>query len=316
MDAVLKISNSKKNKAKKTKGFKYWLPFYIMGLPGMAYLMINNYLPLFGLQIAFKKFNFRKGIWGSEWIGLDNFKYLFKSQAFRITRNTILYNVVFIVLGTVFAITVAILINEVMHEGAKKFYQTVILMPFLMSMVIVAYLAYAYLSPETGLFNSILNAFGKEDVNWYSETKYWPFILVFVHQWKTVGFGMVIYLSSIVGISKDFYEAASLDGATKWQQIKIITLPLLKPTIITMLILSMGQIFRSDFGLFYQVPMNQGILFPVTDTIDTFVYRGLMKSSNLGMSSAAGFYQSIVCFVSVLGVNALVRKWNKENALF
>lgn len=301
---------------KKVKGLKFWLPFYIMGLPGMIYMMINNYLPMVGLQIAFKKWDFQKGLWKSDWIGFDNFEFLFKTQAFRITRNTLLYNFAFIILGMILGISVAILVNEIISVKAKQFYQTVILLPFLMSMVIVAYLVYAYLGPQSGLINGILRHLGWKEIQWYSDKKYWPFILIFVNQWKSIGFGMVIYLSSILGISKEFYEAASLDGATKWQQIRIITLPLIKPTIITMLILSMGQIFRSDFGLFYQVPMNQGVLYPVTDTIDTFVYRGLMKTNNIGMSSAAGFYQSVVCFVTVVGFNSLVRRFNRENALF
>ena len=305
-----------KKKAQKVKKLTYWLPFYIMGLPGMLYLLVNNYLPLAGLQIAFKKWNFREGIWGSEWIGLKNFEFLFKNQAFRITRNTLMYNLAFIIVGMILGIAVAILINEVVSQRAKKFYQTAILLPFLMSMVIIAYLVYGYLSPGTGLVNGVLRSMGLKPIEWYSEKQYWPYILLFVNQWKSVGFGMVIYLASLLGISKEYYEAASLDGATRWQQIRIITLPLLKPTIITMLILSMGQIFRSDFGLFYQVPMNQGVLYPVTDTIDTFVYRGLMKTNNIGMSAAAGFYQSMVCFVTVVVVNFIVRKTSRDNAMF
>lgn len=303
----------KKNKTK----FSHWIPFYIMGLPGMLYLLINNYLPMFGLQIAFKKFNYSQGIWGSKWCGFDNFEYLFSSdQAFRITRNTILYNLAFIVLGMVLGVAVAILVNEVISVAAKRFYQTVILLPYLMSMVIIAYLVYAYLSPTTGLFNSIIRSLGGEGPDWYREKIYWPFILIFVNQWKGIGFGMVLYLSSIVGISKDYYEAAQIDGATKWQQIRKITLPLLKPTLITMLILNCGNIFRSDFGLFYQVPMNQGVLYSVTDTIDTFVYRGLMVKPNMAMSSAAGFYQSIVGFICIVLVNGIIRKVSSENAMF
>lgn len=301
----------------KKKKFMHWLPLYLMGLPGITYLLINNYMPLYGLQIAFKKFNYQKGIWNSKWVGFDNFEYLFTSvQALRITRNTLLYNIVFILLGTVLGIAVAILINEIVGKRIKTIYQTLILLPYLMSMVIIAYLVYAYLSPNTGLFNTILNFFGIEDVNWYGKQKYWPFILVFVNQWKNIGFGMIFYLSALLGISRDYYEAAQIDGATKWMQIKKITLPLLKPTIITLLIISMGGIFRSDFGLFYQIPMHQGTLLPVTDTIDTMVYRSLMQKPNMAMSSAAGFYQSIVGFVLIITVNGIVRKMNKENAMF
>ena len=296
---------------------KKWLPFYLLGLPGMAYLLINNYLPMAGLQIAFKKFNFQKGIWGSLWNNFDNFKYLFATKdAWIITRNTLLYNLVFIVAGIVFGVIVAILLNEILSKTAKKIYQTAILLPFMISMVIVAYLVYAYLSPTNGLFNSIITALGGDPVEWYSNKELWPFILVFVQQWKTIGFGMVLYLSSIVGISHDYYEAASLDGASRLKQHLKITIPLLVPTIIVLFILQMGNIFRSDFGLFYQVPMNQGALFQVTNTIDTYVFRALMVNNEIGSASAAGFYQSIVGFICVMAMNGLVRKTHRESALF
>ena len=255
---------------------------------------------------------------GSDWCGFDNFKFLFASKdAWAITRNTILYNVAFIILTTLIAIAVAILINEIKSRTASKLYQSLILLPYLMSWVIVSYLAYAMLSGETGMINNgIFKALGMKSVSWYNEPKYWPFILTFVHLWKTVGYAMIIYYSSIVGISQDYFEAATLDGASKWQQIKYITLPLLKPTMITMLVLQVGRIFYSDFGLFYQIPMNSGTLYSVTRTIDVYVYNALMKSSDFGMSSAASVYQSIVGFVLIIAVNALLRKTSKENALF
>lgn len=306
----------KKKKGSKVR-FSHWIPFYLMGVPGMLYLIINNYLPMFGLQIAFKDFNYAKGIWGSEWCGLANFEYLFKSNvAWRITRNTVLYSLAYIIIGMVVNVTVAILTNEIISKKTKKFFQTLVLLPHLMSMVIVAYLVFAYLSPTTGLLNSIIKGLGGDPINWYQEPKYWPFILVFVNQWKGVGFGMIMYLSTILGISEEYYEAATIDGASRWQQIRLITLPLLKPTIITLLILNCGSIFRSDFGLFFQVPQNQGALYEVTDTIDTFVYRGLMLQPNMAMSSAAGFLQSVVGFVMVMTVNAIVRKVDKSNAIF
>lgn len=289
-----------------------------MALPGLVYLLINNYLPMFGLQIAFKKFNYNLGIWGSEWNGLENFKYLFKTKdAWIITRNTIGYNFLWIIIGTIFSIFVAILLNEVKNKIFKQAYQTAILLPYLISTVIVAYLVYAFLSPSNGVINkSILEPLGISPIEWYSEPKLWPFILTIVNQWKGIGFSAVIYLSALSGISDEYYEAAMLDGATKWQQIKMITLPLLKPTIITLTILSLGNIFRSDFGLFYQVPMNSGVLFDVTNTIDTYVYRGLMQSNDVAMSSAASFYQSIVGFICVISVNAIIKKISKEDAIF
>lgn len=311
-------ANAAAAKPKKKIRWKDLLPYYLLALPGIIYMICNNYLPMFGIVIAFKNLNFRKGILGSDWCGFDNFKFLFASKdAWAITRNTILYNVAFIILTTVIAIAVAILINEIRSRTASKLYQSLILLPYLMSWVIVSYLAYALLSGETGMINNgIFKALGINAISWYNEPKYWPFILTFAHLWKTVGYAMIIYYSSIVGISQDYFEAATLDGASKWQQIKFITLPLLKSTMITMLVLQVGRIFYSDFGLFYQIPMNSGTLYSVTRTIDVYVYNALMKSSDFGMSSAASVYQSIVGFILIVAVNALLRKTSKENALF
>ena len=306
-----------KKEKKKKIDWKHWIPFYVMGVPGFIYLLVNNYMPLAGLQIAFKNFNYRDGMWGSAWNDFANFTYLMGSNDIKIIlRNTILYNLAFIVIGMILGVAVAILLNEIRSKLAQRFYQTVILLPYLMSMVIVAYLAYAYLAPESGMINGVLDALGLEKIDFYRESAYWPFILLFINQWKSIGFGMILYYSSLVGISKDYYEAAMLDGATKWQQIRYITLPLLKPTVITLLILNCGNIMRSDFGLFYQVPQNSGMLYNVTDTIDTYVYRMLMINNDIGVSSAAGFIQSVVGFVLVLGVNAIIRKLDRDNALF
>lgn len=272
---------------------------------------------MFGILIAFKKLSFNKGILGSPWCGLDNFKFLFRSgTAFTIIKNTILYNLVFLVLGNLLSIAVAIIVNEITSKKAVKVYQSMMLIPYLMSWVVVNYLTYVILAPESGVLNHFITASGGEAVNWYSEPKYWPFILVFVSLWKGTGYSMIVYLSSIVGISKDYYEAAMLDGATKWQQIKQITLPLLKPTVITLLILSMGRILGSDFGLFYQIPRNSGALYDVTQTIDVYVYNALMKNSDYGMSSAASVFQSVVGFALVMLSNAFTRKFSNENALF
>ena len=305
-----------KPRKKKRQFARYW-PFYVMALPGVVYLIINNYLPLAGLQVAFKRFNYGKGIWGSPWNGLDNFEFLFVSNsAWRIIRNTLAYNIAFIIIGIVVGVVAAILLNEIRQKRALKVYQTSILLPYLMSMVIISYLAYVFLSSNTGVLNGMLRRMGSAGINWYSSPQYWPFILTFISIWKNLGFNMVLYYSSIVGFSRDYYEAAELDGATKWQQIKNITLPLLKPTMITLLILQLGQIFRSDFGLFYQIPMNQGALFEVTDTIDTFVYRALLKTPNIGMSSAAGFIQSVVGFLFIVTANGVIRKISPDESLF
>ncbi|MEG2404280.1 MAG: ABC transporter permease subunit [Oscillospiraceae bacterium] len=305
----------KKNKWSKHRRF---IPLYLMMLPGMIYIIINNYIPMAGLQIAFKQYNYRKGISGSDFVGLKNFEFLFKTNdAWIITRNTLCYNALFIILGTTLAIFVAILLNEISRTRMKKFYQTVILIPFLISMVVVSYLVYAFLSTDTGFINnSILIPLGLEPITWYSTPKYWPFILVIVNLWKNFGYTSIIYFATLVGIDRSFYEAAAIDGASRWQQIRRITLPCLTPTIITLVLMNIGRIFYSDFGLFYQVPMNSGLLMDVTNTIDTYVYRGLFTLNNISMAAAAGFYQSIVGFLLVLAANYIVKKVNSENALF
>jgi putative aldouronate transport system permease protein len=302
---------------KKLRYFKRSIPFYIMFLPAFIYFLINNYLPMFGIIMAFKNVSFRDGIINSPWVGLTNFKFLFASaDAWLITRNTVLYNVVFLVLGQLLGIFVGICLSEVRNKKAARVYQTLILLPHLMSMVIVSYLANAILNENYGLLNRILVVLGGEAINWYADAAYWPYILTIIRIWASIGFSSVIYLSSIVGINEDYYEAACLDGANKWQQIRHITLPLIKPTTVTLIILGMGQMMRSDFGLFYLVPLNTGALFRTTQTIDTYVYRALMTLGNTGMSAAAGFYQSIVGFLLILGANWLIRKLSRELALF
>lgn len=296
---------------------RYW-PFYVMMLPGIVYLFINNYIPIAGLVIAFKKINYSVGVLNSPWVGFGNFEYLFKTKdAWIITRNTIGYNVAFIILGTLLAVVIAILLNDVRRIVPKKIYQTLILVPYLISTVLVSYLVYAFLATEAGFINkTILGAVGASPISWYTEPGYWPFILVIVQLWKTVGYSSIIYYATVVGIDRTYYEAAVVDGASKWQQVRFITLPSLKTTVITLTLLHVGRIFYSDFGLFYQVPMNSGMLMDVTNTIDTYVYRGLMTLNDVGRASAAGFYQSCVGFVVVLCANLVVRKLDSESALF
>ena len=305
-------------KGKKKNVLKEYWPLYLMMLPALLYLLINNYIPMAGMVIAFKKLNFAKGIWASPWAGLKNFKFLFASKdAWIITRNTLLYNVAFILVNMVVGIAIAILITEVRNTKLKKVYQSAILLPFLMSMVILSYIVYALLSAENGLVNnSILPLFHMDPIQWYQKPKYWPAVLIIANCWKGVGYGCLIYIASLIGIDPSFYEAARLDGASKWQEITKITLPSLVPTIITLLLLSIGRIFYSDFGLFYQVPMNSGVLFPTTNVIDTYVYRALIEQGNVSMSSAAGVYQSLVGFCVVMLSNWIVRKVDKDQALF
>lgn len=314
-------------KAKKTKSVKQGsfgkrlkksIPFYILALPGVIYLFINNYMPLPGLVLAFKNYNAKKGIYRSPWIGLKNFRFLFSKSgdAWIITRNTLFYNFAFIILDLILAVAVAIILSE-LRGKIKNVYQSIIILPHMISMVIVSYLVYGFLSTDNGFINnSILAPLGKEAISWYMTKQYWPFILILVHCWKGVGYNSVIYLSTIMGFDRSLYEAAALDGAGKWRQITLITIPLLKPTIIMMTLLAIGRIFYSDFGLFYQVPMNSGPLFSVTNTIDTYVYRGLLTLGDISLTSAASFYQSMIGFALVLTSNLVVRKIDPDSALF
>lgn len=293
-------------------------PLYVMMLPGIVYLIVNNYIPMTGIVVAFKQYNVRDGLYHSPNIGFKNFQFLFKTNdAWIIVRNTLLYNFAFIVIGTVCAVAVAILLNEVRSKAAKQVYQTVILVPFLISMVVVSYLVFAFLSDGNGFLNkTVLPALGKDSISWYNSPQYWPFILVFVNLWKGLGYNCILYYASICGIDESLYEAATMDGANRWQRIWHVTLPGLRSTIIILTLMSFGNIFRSDFGLFYQVPMNSGTLINVTNTIDTYVYRGLTQSNNIGMTAAAGLYQSVVGFVLVLAANTVVRRISSENSLF
>ncbi|MBC6712730.1 sugar ABC transporter permease [Treponema sp. Marseille-Q3903] len=294
------------------------LPLLLIALPGIIYLIINNYIPMLGIFLAFKDYSFVKGVFKSDWCGFENFRFLFQTKdAWIMTRNTLLYNIGFIAIGTVLSILVAILMCELGERVRVKFFQSALLLPNLLSWVVISYIAYAFLNADSGFINnSILKLFGKTAVAWYSQAKSWPFILTFVYIWKNIGYMSIVYMASISGIDKGIYEAAEIDGANKLKQIFVVTIPMLKPTIITLTLMSVGRIFYSDFGLFYQVPQNSGALFNTTQTIDTYVYRGLMTLNNIGMSSAAGFYQSIVGFILVLCVNGIVRKLDDSNALF
>lgn len=298
---------------------KVWL---IMVLPGTIWLLLFAYLPMFGQVIAFKDFRihpdgFFASVINSEWVGWDNFKYLFSTNdAWIITRNTILYNLVFIVLGLVAAVATAIILSELVNKRLSKVYQTGMLFPHFISWVIGSYFVFTFLSADSGLLNSVLGWFNIDPISWYNEPKYWPFFLVFMSLWKGVGYGSIVYLASIVGIDKVYYEASMIDGASKWKQIEHITLPMLKPLMIILTIMNVGRIFNSDFGLFYQVPRDSGTLYSVTNVIDTFVFRGLMTLGDIGMSTAAGLYQSVVGLVLVLITNYIVRKVDEESALF
>jgi len=301
----------------KKKKFKN-LPLALIALPGVVYLLINNYIPMFGVFLAFKSYSLKKGIFGSDWCGLDNFKFLFKTKdAIIMTRNTILYNVAFIIIGTVVSIAIAVMMCELGERKRVKSFQALLLLPNLLSWVVIGFIVYAFLNADSGFVNNtVLRTLGIDPVSWYSTTGPWPAIIIIVFLWKNMGYQSIVYMASISGIDKSIYEAAAIDGASKMKQIFQITLPLLKSTVITLVLMSIGRIFYSDFGLFYQVPQNSGALFNVTQTIDTYVYRGLMELNDVGMSAAAGLYQSVVGFILVLVANGVVRKVDSDNALF
>lgn len=291
---------------------------YLMMVPGLLYILINNYLPMGGVFIAFKKINYSLGIFKSPWVQWRNFKFLFATpDAWIITRNTVLYNIVFLVMETVFGIIVAIMLADLRNQGLARFSQAALLLPDLLSMVICSYITFAFLSQENGMLNNtILPFFGLQPVSWYAEARAWPVILTLVYLWLNIGTSAIIYLSSIVGINKALYESADLDGATRWQKAVRITIPCIRPTIVTLLLLSIGGIFYSNFGLFYLIPQGSGMIHDVTATYDTYVYNALMKNNNIGMASAAGLFQSVVGFILVLIANKVTAKIDADNALF
>lgn len=300
---------------RKKHDFRSNLPFFGLMAPALIYIFINNYLPMFGVFIAFKNINYSKGIFGSDWIGFKNFEFLFKTKdAYIMLRNTLGYNLLFIVLGIVLSVSLAILMNEIGKTVLAKIAQPVIIFPNMISMVIVAYIGFAFLNSQTGFINKTI--LPNSPISWYSKAQYWPTILTIVHIWKVTGYGSIIYMASIGGIDKELFEAARVDGASRWRQILHITLPLLKPTVIIMVLMSVSKIFNSDFGLFYQVPMNSGVLYKTTQTIDTYVYRALMEQSDIGMSAAASLFQSVVGFVLVIVANQIVAKVDADNRLF
>ncbi len=290
---------------------------WLMILPVIVYILIFSYAPMPGIILAFKKFNYRDGILGSPWAGMNNFRFLVKGGIlWRITRNTVLYNLLFMVIDTVAQIAVAIMLNEVMHKWFKKLSQSLMFLPYFISWVLVQSIAYGIFSYEYGLLNNILRKIGVDPINVYTMKGIWPFLLTFFHEWKGLGYGVVVYMAAITGISSEYYEAARLDGATKWQQIKLITLPLLKPTIITLSLFAVGKIMKGQFELFFQLVGRNGTLFEVTDIIDTYVFRTITTSFDPGMSTAAGLYQSLFGFLLIMTVNKIVKKIQPEYALF
>ncbi len=294
-----------------------------MVLPGAIWLLLIRYLPMFGIVLAFKNYrmfpggNFVTNLFQSDWSWFRNFEFIFKTpNAWVMIRNTLLYNAAWILLGLVIAVSFAIMMSELRSRFAAKTYQTLMFFPYFLSWVVASYFVLAFLDPTSGMIPTLQKAMGVKPVDWYQDPTYWPFILTIANLWKNVGYSAVLYLAAITGIDSTQYEAAAVDGATKWQQIRHVTLPNIRPMIIILLIMNVGRIFNADFGLFYNVPMNSGSLYPATQVIDTYVYTSFIATGNAGMASAAGLLQNVVGCICIVSANAIVRKVDADSSLF
>jgi len=294
--------------------------FYAMMLPGFLFIVIFNYLPMMGILIAFQDYNPVKGIFGSEWIGLKNFEFFFKSDAMAtVTFNTIFNNIIIMLAVTILSLLFSILMHETGNRWLTSSYKSVMLLPYFLSWIVFEYMLYALLNVDQGIVNGFLTSLGLEPIQWYSEPVYWRFIIPLAYILKSVGYTSVIYVAAITGISKEYYEAAEIDGANKLHMARYITIPLLMPVVITLLLLSVGKIFNGglgDWGAFFSLPRESGVLFSTTDVIDTYVFRMLRTVSDLGMSSAVGLYQSVVGLVLVLLSNYLIKRYDRDSSLF
>ena len=306
------------SKAKKT------LMLLTMVAPGAIWLLLLRYLPMGGIILAFKNYKiypkdptFLNNLIHSKWVGLDNFKFLFTTgDSWVMIRNTLAYNIVFIILGMIIPVAFAIMMSELSKKFVAKTYQTLMFFPYFLSWVVVSYFLNAFIDAQYGLIPMAQRAAGETAVSWYTTPGPWPYIIVFANLWKNVGYSTVLYLAAITGIDQTQYEAAAIDGASKWQQILHVTLPNLRTMIAILFILNVGKIFNADFGLFWNVPMQNGALFSVTQVIDTYIYRVLMNTGNIGQSTAAGLLQNIVGFICIIGANAVVKKIDSDSTLF
>ncbi|WP_019421975.1 ABC transporter permease [Paenibacillus sp. OSY-SE] len=309
--------NSKKRTFPVFRELKRNRSAYFLALPAALYTFIFGYLTLPYMVIAFQKFNFKMGIWGSEWVGLDNFKFFFASdRAWQVTFNTVRLNVLFIIFSTLCALMLAILFSELKNKWFSKIAQSTILFPNFLSWVIISYVIYSLFATNYGLVNKTLSIMSMDPINWYSSPQYWVAILVGANIWKDVGISLVIYLAAITGIDGTLYEAAQIDGANRWQQIRRITLPLLMPTVIILSLLALGKIMYGSFDMIYAIVKDNGLLYPTVDVIDTYVFRALRTIGNPSQAMAVGLYQSVVGFILVFGVNWIVKKTSPDNSLF
>ncbi len=292
------------------------IEFWLLCLPAIIYFIVFKYWPMFGAMIAFKDFNYTAGIFGSEWVGFDNFKFFFLSNdAWRITRNTIGYAIVGIIFSNAAGIAIALMLFEIRKRFFIKTYQTIMILPHFMSWVIIGYITHVFFSSEFGVLNKIITSLGGSPIAWYSTPEVWPFILPVVHVWKGLGMGSIMYYAALMGVDASIYEAAVIDGAGKWRQTFSISIPCLVPMITILLIMSIGTVLHSDFGLFYQIPRDIPLLYPTTDVIDTYIYRGL-RTGDVGMTAAVGLFQSVVGFTLVMLSNYIVKKVEPDNAMF
>ena len=293
-----------------------WILFVFL-IPCFVFFLINNYLPMVGIYFAFTQFNFRDHLFASPFVGLKNFEFLFRSEILHLTQNTILYNIVFIVVGNVLQVLFAILISHVDNKKLRKTSQTMIFMPYFVSYVILRVLVFNLFEYEVGLINNFVTSLGLARIDFYNTPHYWPWLITLFYLWKNIGYGMVVYLATITGISTEYYEAAQIDGANIYQQILYITVPLLKPTFIILLLYALGGIMKGQFELFYQLVGNNGTLFNVTDIFDTYVYRiTTTQPLSMGMGTAAGLFQSIFGLVVIVTTNFFIKRKNPEYALF
>ena len=291
--------------------------FLLLTAPHLILTFIFSYLPMVGIILAFKSFNPNLGIFKSPWCGFNNFKFFFESSSFSILmRNTILYGIDFLVVNNVFAVMIAVLLYNVRNRAALKYYQTTMILPNFMSIVLIAFIVYAILNPASGILNKVLALFGSEGVDVYSEPLYWPFILNIVEVWKSVGMKSIIYYAGLVGIDEALFEAARIDGAKKWHEVRYIMIPEIMGLVCIYLILGIGGLMGGDFGLFYQIPMDIGLLYPTTDIISTYVFRALQKSSNLGATTAIGLFQSLAGLILLLLSTTVIRKVPPEKSFF
>lgn len=298
-------------------GLRHNRVYLLLLIPALVYVVIFNYIPMGGIIMAFKNYNFSKGLFASDWVGLKNFRFLtISGKLWSLTRNTLAYNIAFITIGMVVEVGFAIIINEMRCRWFKKTFQSFIFLPFFISWVIATAVLQTLLDYDTGLLSRMAHSVGINMPNIYTTPKPWPVLLVLFRIWKSAGYGSIIYLSAITAIDTEMYEAADIDGANSWRKVAHITLPSLIPTMVIMFLLACGQIFRGDFGMFYQLIGNNGVLLEIGDILDLYIYRAMSSSANLGFSAAAGLYQSVLCFVTIMLVNFLVKKIQPDYTLF